>query len=364
MAQVAGAGDDEGLRAIAASIEANLAGPDEGEVAPAPETVAHEAPAEVEIDAEALAPELEPELEQEAEPEPAQLAPDTPWTIDELAEATGLTAEQFEQQFAVGVEGSDTPRTLADLRRQAKSEAELTRRAQEVAEERKQLDAARQHYQAQFSEIEQDAYLSVRRAEEKQRQLHEQMNGTNWQQIEAESGAAGVMQTRQAYDQLWQGYEQEKQAILSEHQQRQQNMHAEMQRAQQQALDQSMRELPTVVPEWRDADRRRNDLTEVMNHLITERGFPREMVEQTIDPRMLALAYDGMRYRRLQPGAKSDVVSKKVAAKAARAFKPGAKRAKADETTQRVSRIKNRLQRSGSVKDLAALRMEGFKKAR
>lgn len=137
---------------------------------------------------------------------------------------------------------------------------------------------------------------------------------------------------------------------------------AEKQQAEYAArLKEEQAKLAMVIPEWSDPERAKTGKAELGKYLL-DRSFTKEEVGSLMDHRLVALAYDAMRYQRINEAKKKAEGEKKVEAKAP--ANPAAPAPEGSGNATRFERLKSRFQKTGDLRDAAKLMAERRKTAR
>ncbi len=123
----------------------------------------------------------------------------------------------------------------------------------------------------------------------------------------------------------------------------------------QQRIAASTQHLMHAIPEWQDARQRLADL-EGIAHYARSLGFSDAEIAATLDSRTLLMARDAMRYRAIQADAND--VRRRAVKKGARMLKAGSAESSSASQSRRNERsARQRLARSGSLADAAAVLM-------
>ena len=286
----------------------------------------------------------------EAEPE----APDEDQTEDETAEADEDTeapedADESEdeqdddepeddgekqlQKHRVKVNGEDVEVTLDDLKRAYAGQGYIQQRMQEVAETKKQAEAAFTALSEERAAVAQlFQQLQQGGAPQPPKMPSQELAKSNPQQYQAELGR--YLQQRAEYEQ----FTQQAQAISQQQSEAQQ-------RAFQAHLAYQAELLKQAIPEFADPDKG-GKLRETLVRAGTEYGFSSEELEAVTDYRTVQVLHDAAKWRELQAG-KGKTLQK--AEKARPVLKPGAKKT-SSKNTQR-DKAKQRLKQTGRVED-------------
>lgn len=254
-----------------------------------------------------------------------------------------LTAEEQQQPEAESTEDDfveaeyegkayKVPKELKDaLLRQA----DYTRKTQEVAETRKQIEERAQLIEARerFQEVTFEKAVELREVQNKLSQFEK----IDWQSLTDNDPiqAQKLLIAQQQLQQEAAKKQQELQQVLAQREQL-----TTIQR--QQVLEQAQRDLRERLPDFGA------ETAEKIKSAARQYGITDQELDQVIDPRYVHVLHDAMKWRELQ--ANKPQALKKVA-DAPRVVKPAAQQPK-PRTNQAAAQ---RLQKFGRVEDLAAL---------
>jgi hypothetical protein len=255
---------------------------------------------------------------------------------EEEAEEEG---ESQPEKYTVKVDGEEIEVTRDELIRGYQREADYTRKTQKLAQERKAVDG---ELMAIKSEREQYSQL-LGALQQKLQEL--EPPEPNWQQLEDEDPLE--------YARQWthhQRRQQQRVAIAAEQQRLMVLRQAEQQKHLDEVLQSEAQKVISAIPEWKDekvlkADRQ--GLLEYGNRL----GFTPEELNGITDSRAVLAIYKAYKYDQLQ--AKKPAMQAKVKS-APKMAAPGSV-GTAPKKVNDVTRAKQRLAQSGSVRDAANL---------
>lgn len=283
--------------------------------------------------------------------EPSQEQVDEPQQVQEEVEEEEAYAESDEVEESEEVEeqpvyrikaaGEEKDVTLEELVKSYQLGADYTKKTQEVAEQRKAIEAER----AAIEESRQlrDAYAQrLQAVEQFLSQQQPEYDLESLKDTDPIGYAVKVAELSQKEKQL--------QAVRAEQQRLAEKQQAEYQQNIQQYVQNEMTKLSQVLPEFVDPEKGqaiRNDLRKFAKGV----GYSDEELAQVYDSRHVQVLYKAMQYDKLMQ-AKPEV-TKKVAA-APKIMKPGVAQAKSSEA-EALKREKARLRSSGRVADAAAI---------
>lgn len=261
-------------------------------------------------EAEAAESETETEEDAEAEPKP------TP------------------EKYKVKVQGQELEVNLTELIQGYQRQSDYTREKQAVAQEKQAMERA----------------LAAER--QKLLEKHAQLDAMaqpaepDWDALMEEDPIGA----QRLYIQ-WDQHQKAQQRRQAEHQQLLEQQRVEDQKRQQEFMNQQAQALLEMKPEWRDKEVAKKESAAIKGFL-SEVGYSQEEISRLADPRAVTIAEDAMKYRALM--AKKSAVDKKVA-KAPKVQKPGVSKNADHAKGEQVKVAKDRLRRTGSLRDAAAV---------
>lgn len=345
--------------AIAANLTSGRQGADTAKPKEQPAREPERAPIE-EVRAEAPEPVSEVR-EQQSEPDALQgqeathEASDT-YRLADFAEAAELSEQELLERFQVEVKGQDGTRqtTLKDVLNGYQFDAANTQRAQEIAEQRRQLDArvgevSQMHERA-------DAVLQVQwnDANEKEQALDHQYRAVNWAALQAkQDGSYADMEAQ--FSRARQELTRDREKLQNAYTEVQRQKQALLEKQQAELVPQAREKLFDLIPEWRDESRAQREAVEAGRHMIDRYGLTPEEVNKANDPRMIAAM---RRLWVLEQQASGVPLAEKKVKKAPKVVKPGQAAERQGAKQERLKQLRGRLKRSGKRNDLAALVLE------
>lgn len=284
-----------------------------------------------EVVEEAEMPEEEVSLE-EAEPE---------GELEVEEEAEELEDQSFDiLAHTVEVDGEEI--TVEELRRGNLRQRDYTRKTQELAD-------AKRNMQAQFEEVERERaqYAQLLPAlEERLNQPAEQE--PDWDKLYDTDPVMAAKAERQ-----WNKQKEERQSQLEAVRQERERMRRinEERNAQMHAryVDEQRQILPDLIPEWRDTKVAKQEATELRDFLINE-GFTEEDVSGLANASLVKLARKAMLYDRGQTRAIKAKTKPKLKSKTLRTGSRNSQPKPKAAHTQALQRVKQ----TGRVQDAAA----------
>lgn len=270
----------------------------------------------------------EPEAELQGEEEPAEVQED------------GEANEESDSKYRIKVGGEEQELTYDELVNLAQQGADYTKKTQQVAEQRKAVEAERQA-------VEEAKYMRDAYAE--RLQAIEQLLAGQMQSEDIESlkdsdpiGYAVKVAERQQYKEQMAAVQAEQQRIAYQQQ-------AEQQQQLQSYLTQQAEVLSRSLPDYVDpvkGESLRSDLRSFAKSI----GFTDGELSQVRDARQVMALYKAMQYDKLQQSKPQ--VQKRVS-EAPKNVKSGNSREEVSSDV--IKRQKQQLQQSGRVRDAAAI---------
>jgi hypothetical protein len=305
--------------------------------------------------------EANPEQEEEASEQPeaeeaeAAEAEDTEQAEDE-AEADADDADDSEAEpeedddtededeyETILVDGEEVQVTRDELKKGYQRQADYTRKTQEVAEQRKQVEQERQQYQQTLQQLSERA----RQYEQALEQSFEQEPDWNrlWQEDPDEYN-------RQRWE--WQDRKERLQQAQRERQEAERHQQAERQRQFQARVQEEHQKLVNDrLPQWQDPDTAKREKQDVMTY-AKQLGYTDDELQYIADSRAVEALYKAMKYDDLQS---KKPAAKKKAAKAPKPARSGTPKTKRDVRAREQEQLNKRLSKTGSVNDAVDLLM-------
>ena len=242
--------------------------------------------------------------------------------------------------YRVRVDGEEIEVTLDELQKGYSRQADYTRKAQALAEQRRAVEqeiaqarAEREYYQQTLQQLQQQV-------------MTQQEREPDWDQEYDKDPIRAARLERE-----WRVRKEQQARVMQEQQrvalQQQQEQAMQMQRL----VAEQRQRLPELIPEWQDEQVAAQE-REGIRKLLAETGFTDAEIAQIYDARAVALARDAMRYRQQQQKRQELRPAPK------KGPKPAAPRAAATpvETQQKSLRAqRQRLAQTGRIEDAAAM---------
>jgi len=246
-----------------------------------------------------------------------------------------------EQRFSVKVSGEDKELTLSELKSLAQQGADYTKKTQQVAEQRKALEAeAKAIEEAKYLR---DAYAQRLQAMEQLLNSPEQSEDLEYLKESDPIGyAVRVAEKQQQREQL--------QAVQAERQRIAEQQQAEYAQQMQGYLAQQAEQLAKVLPEYTDPVKGETLRSELRSFAKSNLGFSDEELSMVRDSRQVVALHKAMLYDKLQK-ARPEV--NKRANEAPKTIKSG--NGVKPTVTENVKRQQQQLRQTGKVRDAAKL---------
>lgn len=260
-------------------------------------------------------------------------------------EATATDEEEDEapepqdQLVTVVIDGKEQQIPLKEAIAGYQRQADYSRKTMAVSELRKQVEA-------EANQIQQERAQYAQLLGALQQQLQETVQREpDWERLYAEDPLEYVRQKD-----LYRENQERFQAATAE----QQRVMSMMQQSQVQQLKevvkQGREQLSEKIPAWKDTARWEQDRVKLRSYAQKELGYGEEEVSQVYDPRAVVALYKAMRF--------DEIMAKRPAPNAQTGPKPmraGSPQTAPARRTSEITRQKQRLAQSGSVKDAAKL---------
>ena len=282
-------------------------------------------------------------FEEESEEEEAEEA-------EEESEET--EGEEEEELYAVTVNGEEVAVSLDELLSGYSRQSDYTRKTQEIAGDRKEMETLQQQYNSEIAQIQQerqqymDALTNVMQGSMGEL---EKFATVDWNALR-EHDPIEYVTTREQYREA-----QEKiQGLQNEQARAAQTQQAQMQKAQQEMLQVEKGKLVEALPDWGVPDKQKDIATGLQSY-AKEQGFSADELNSLIDHRSILVLLKAQKYDQLQ---KSDVKSKKLRNKP-KVIRAGQGRSSSDDTKSKRTAQMKRLRGTGHIDDASTL-LEDF----
>ena len=267
---------------------------------------------------------------------------------EESEEESEETDGEEEELYAVTVNGEEVAVSLDELLSGYSRQSDYTRKTQEVANDRKEMEALQQQYNSEVQQIQQERqqYMeALTNIIAGQGSELEKFANINWDELR-ETDPIEYVTTRERYR------ETQERIQSMQHQQAQtaQAQQAQMNQARHEMLKVERGKLVEALPEW-DEPGTQKELANTLQTYAKTQGFTQEELSELIDHRSILVLLKAHKYDQLQ---KSDVKSKKLKNKPKLVRAGSGTSTKKSDKSKRTAQMK-RLQGSGHIDDASAL---------
>jgi len=249
-------------------------------------------------------------------------------------------SDQDEQRFQVKVGGEEKELTLTELKSLAQQGADYTKKTQQVAEQRKALEAEQQAIEE--AKYMRDAYAERLQAMEQLLNAQQPVEDLEYLKESDPIGyAVRVAEMSQNKEKLY--------AVQAERQRIAEMQQAEQQQGMQQYLSQQAAVLSESLPEYSDpvkGEALRSDLRKFAKNL----GFSDQELSSVRDARHVMALYKAMQYDKLQQSKPQ--LNKRVS-EPPKTIKSG--NSNTSVNTDQAKKTMAQLQKSGKVRDAASV---------
>ena len=293
------------------------------------------------IESDVKPPELQDEEEQtplEAEAEDteeveSEEATDEP---DDQAEEEEQSKDEVPAILKLKVNGEDVEKPLDEVVALAQQGLDYTQKTQQVAEQRKELEAYAQQIQMQEQAFQQQVQLNnvliedVAKITTLDQQLSQYSN-VNWQEL-SDNDFVEAQKHFFTYNQL----QQERSQLVSQFEAKKQQIAAQQSQLMADRVAKGKEVLAKEIPGWSQ------ETTQQLVSVGKDYGFSDAELNSIVDPRHVKVLHDAMQWRKLQQNSS---VKKKVSS-AKPVVRPGAKDTKA-EANSNVRNLRDQLRKTG-----------------
>ena len=234
-------------------------------------------------------------------------------------------------------------KTIEELRSGFLRQKDYTRKTQELAENRKAMEAQYQEIERERAEY---AQLLPAMAERIQQAAEQEPDWDTLYDTDPVMAAKAERQWRKEQE----GRVAQLQAVQAEQQRMQQIEAQKREQMQQSYLEQQRHILPDIIPEWRDKKVAATEATQIRDFLLGE-GFSEQDVSGMSNATLVKLARKAMLYDRGE--TRANEVKAKPKKPRAKILKSGS-RASQPKRTSAAQEAQNRARKTGRVNDAAA----------
>jgi len=284
-------------------------------------------------------------LEEESEDESEESYEDE----EEESEETDERAVEGEDLlYAVNVNGEEHQIPLDELLKGYSRQSDYTRKTQELSEQRKNIEAYQNQWNAEIQQIqaERQQYVNaLQHVVENNMGALDQFATIDWESLKNDNPLEYITKRdefREVQDKVRQAQHQQ--------QQTQQLQQQEMARNHQQVLQEEHGKLVEALPEWSEPQSRQALSADIKAYALSQ-GYTAEEIGSLIDHRSLMTLYKAMKFDK---ASSPDVVSKKVKNKP-KVIRAGSVRTKSEAGNQKRNAKMKRLRNTGHVDDAASI---------
>jgi hypothetical protein len=263
-------------------------------------------------------------------------------------ESEEADVEEEEELYAVTVNGEEVAVNLDELLSGYSRQSDYTRKTQEIAGDRKEMESLQQHYNSQIATIQQERQQYMEALQNIITSSAEgisKYSNVDWENLK-ETDPIDYVTKREELRQS-----QEKvQAMQQEQYQTQQRHQQEAQKIRARVVQEEYGKLVEKLPEWGEEDKQKEIASGIRSYASSQ-GFTEDELNSLTDHRSLLVLMKAQKFDQLQ---KSDVKSKKLKNKP-RVIRAGAGTStKRSDKSKRTAQMK-RLQKTGKIKDASEL---------
>ena len=243
------------------------------------------------------------------------------------------------QLYTIKVDGEDTEVTLEELQNGYSRQRDYTRKTQELAQQRKAIEAQQQEVS------QKDAIYSQLLPKMESTLKGELENEPDWSALYEADPIAYVREKD-----IWNEKKQKLQAVQAESQRLQQESHVVQQQKLQQFLQYGQQQLLEQIPEWQDNETASKEKMSIRDYGVNVLGYTPQEMDSVYDYRVLLGLRNAWLQHKTQQATKVKPTEKKAAARTAR---PGTSNVPKSSTP--AKRAHQKLAKTGKVQDAAKL---------
>ena len=276
---------------------------------------------------------LEAEAEATEEVESEEATDDNP---DDQAEEEEQSEDEVPALLKLKVNGEDVEKPLDEVVALAQQGLDYTQKTQQVAEQRKELEAYAESIKAQEQAFQEQMQLNNVLIEDvaKITSLDQQLNqyaNVNWQQL-SDNDFVEAQKLFFSYNQL----QQERSQLVSQFEAKKQQVVQKQSQLMAEKIAKGKEVLAKEIPNWSP------ETNQALLSTGKDYGFSDAELNSIVDPRHVKVLHDAMQWRKLQ---QNSVVKKKVS-NAKPVVKPGSKDTKAEANSNHRN-LREQLRKTG-----------------
>ena len=252
--------------------------------------------------------------------------------------------------YTVKVNGQDVEVSEDELIKGYSRQQDYTQKTQQLAEYKRQMDAAAQQMQQEVAQTQQmrAQYVDALATAIEGNYGHlQQFANVDWERLKTEDREE-YLTKRDEYRQAQEHIE----GLKAQANHAQQQQQQEMQVQHQQVLQEEHAKMVSILPEWNDPDTQRA-IAKTISEFALTKGYTQEELSQLVDHRSILVLMQAKAYEDLTR-KQHEVRAKKVKNKP-KVVKSKAKRNKADASVSKRKEGMKRLRSTGHVDDAALL---------
>ena len=243
------------------------------------------------------------------------------------------------QLYTIKVDGEETQVTLEELQNGYSRQRDYTRKTQELAQQRKAIEAQQQEVS------QKDAIYSQLLPKMEATLKGELENEPDWSALYEADPIAYVREKD-----IWNEKKQKLQAVQAESQRLQQESAMEQQQKLQQFVEYGNQQLLEQIPEWQDNEVASKEKMAIRDYGVNVLGYTPQEMDSVYDYRVLLGLRNAWLQHKTVQATKVKPTEKKAAARTAR---PGT--SNVPKSTTPVKKARQKLAKTGKVQDAAKL---------
>ena len=243
------------------------------------------------------------------------------------------------QLYTIKVDGEETQVTLEELQNGYSRQRDYTRKTQELAQQRKAIEAKQQEVS------QKDAIYSQLLPKMEATLKGELENEPDWSALYEADPIAYVREKD-----IWNEKRQKLQAVQAESQRLQQESAMEQQKKLQQFIEYGNQQLLEQIPEWQDNEVASKEKMAIRDYGVNVLGYTPQEMDSVYDYRVLLGLRNAWLQHKTVQATKVKPTEKKAAARTAR---PGT--SNVPKSTTPVKKARQKLAKTGKVQDAAKL---------
>lgn len=268
-------------------------------------------------------------------------------TLDQLAEATGLSIETILNLKAKAkVDGTESSVPLAEVLKSYQLSKHVNSESQELANQRKAFEADREK---QVQEMQHRLTEAQALSQALEQSLLAEYNSIDWNTLRT-TDPAEFAAKKQEYNDRYHSVQGMKHRALTEAYKLQQEHQEKEATRIKELIKSESQKLLDAIPEWKDATKAKTEKDEIKNYLLAM-GFSEQDTGSLIDHRQVKIIRNAMLYEK---SSKKATLEQKKVVNLPKVLKPGAQTSKQDASRERIKESMSKLRKSGDLKDAAA----------